>query len=62
MQRNVHWNTERQELRYKSEIFGVAEKQHGQWVLEYSPLQTASFTARSTQPRPDSMTTADQWY
>jgi hypothetical protein len=43
MQRNVHWNTERQELRYKSEIFGIVEKQHGQWVLEYSPLQTASF-------------------
>jgi hypothetical protein len=30
MQRNVHWNTERQELRYKSEIFGIVEKQHGQ--------------------------------
>jgi hypothetical protein len=31
-------------------------------VLEYSPLQTASFTARSTRPRPDSVATADQWH
>jgi hypothetical protein len=62
MQRNVHWNTKRQELRQKSEIFGIVEKQHGQWVLEYSPLQTATFTARSTRPRPDSEGTADQWH
>jgi hypothetical protein len=60
MQRNVHWNTEQQELRRKSEIFGIVEKNHGQWVLKYSPLQTASFTARSTRPRPDLVATADQ--
>jgi hypothetical protein len=47
MQRNVHWNTVRQELRHMDNIFGIVEKQHGQWVLEYSLIQTASFAARS---------------
>ena len=59
MQRNVHWNTERQGLRFKDDILGIVEKQHGQWVLEYSPLETASFAARLTQSRPDSSATAD---
>jgi transposase InsO family protein len=62
MQRNVHWNTERQELRYKSDVFGIVEKKHGQWVLEYSPIETASFAARSAQPQPDSSATAGQWH
>jgi hypothetical protein len=62
MQRNVHWNTERQELRFKDDIFGIVEKQHGQWVLEYSPIETASFTARPAQSRPDSSATADRWH
>jgi transposase InsO family protein len=61
MQRNVHRNTERQEVRHKGNIFGIVEKQHGQWVLEYRPIETASFAARSAQSRPDSSATADQW-
>ena len=62
MQRNVHWNTEQQELQHKNKIFGIVERKHGQWVLEYNPLQTASFTAYSAQPRPDSVATANQWH
>jgi hypothetical protein len=41
------------------DIFGIVEKQHGQWMLEYSLIQTA---ARSAQPRSDSTATADQWH
>jgi GAG-pre-integrase domain len=62
MQWNVHWNTERQDLRHKGAIFGIVEKRHGQWVLEYSPIETASFAARSAQPQPDSSATASQWH
>jgi GAG-pre-integrase domain/Subtilase family len=62
MQKKVHWNTEQQELRHKGEVFGILEKHHGQWVLEYSPISTASFTAISTKPRPDSSASANQWH
>src|SRR6202034_3105089 len=61
MQRNVHRNTERQEVRHKGNIFGIVDEQDGQWVLEYRPIETASFAARSAQSRPDSSATADQW-
>jgi hypothetical protein len=29
MQRDVHWNTERQELRHKGDVFSIVEKRHG---------------------------------
>jgi hypothetical protein len=31
-------------------------------MLEYRPIETASFAARSAQCRPDSSATADQWH
>jgi hypothetical protein len=62
MQKNVHWDTRQQELRLGDEIFGKVEKKHGQWVLEYNELPAAAFVARSAQPRPDSIATADVWH
>ena len=45
MRRNVHWNTERQELGDKDDVFGIVEKQHGQWVPEYGPTRGSTAKA-----------------
>jgi len=60
LQRNVHWNTEDQQLRFKDVPFGLVERHHGQWVLEYNP--TASFVTCSAKPRPIPSATANQWH
>jgi GAG-pre-integrase domain len=60
IQKNVYWDTRQQELRLGDEIFGKIEKRYGQWVLEYN--EPAAFIARTAQPRPDSIATADIWH
>jgi hypothetical protein len=62
MQKDIHWDIKQQELRRGNEIFCNIEKRCGQWVLEYTLISPATFSARSAQPRPDSEATADQWH
>ena len=60
IQKDVHWDTREQELRLGDEIFGKVERKHNQWVLEYN--EPVAFVARTVQPRPDSVATADIWH
>ena len=60
--KNVHWNTEREALTYKGELFCKVKKRHDQWLLEYDPVVESVFTAQSALPRPDKEGSTDLWH
>ena len=61
IQKDVHWNTQAEELTYQGKMYCKVPQRHGQWVLEYHPLE-AAFPIRSTDPCLDSKVSMDLWH
>jgi hypothetical protein len=52
IEQNVHWNTQQNWLTYKDNTFCFTPIKHGQFVLEYNPLQAAYPAVKSAPPKP----------
>jgi len=64
IKQDVHWDTQQNRLTFKDKTFCFTPVKHGQWLLEYNPLPSASaFPARrSAKPKPTSRATIDLWH
>ncbi len=62
IQNNVHWDTQENRLTYAGRTYCSTPVRHGQWVLEYNSVVTASAFPSSTEPKPATTATMDLWH